>query len=54
MDEFKGFVAEVASWMLACLLQVTWVALGMALVMAWCLFVFVLTGRFPWFVRKYF
>jgi hypothetical protein len=33
-------------------------AVGMAIVsavmLAWCLLVFLLTGRLPWMVRKYF
>ncbi len=30
------------------------VAVAVALTTAWCLFVFLLTGRLPWMVRKYF
>lgn len=36
------------------LLQLVGLLLAMALVTAWCLFVFTLTGRLPWMVRKYF
>lgn len=54
MEVIKGCVADVASWTLWSLWYAAGALLAMTLVMAWCLLVFVLTGRLPWFVRKYF
>ena len=36
------------------LLVLTGLAMAVVLTTAWCLFVFMLTGRLPWMVRKYF
>lgn len=54
MEAIKGCVADVAVPVGGLVLQLAGALLAAALVTAWCLLVLVLTGRLPWFVRKYF
>lgn len=54
MEAIKGFVVDFVEPAGGLLLQLFGAVLAVALVTSWCLFVLLLTGRLPWFVRKYF
>ncbi len=45
-----GVVAPTASFLLTAAAAMVWLSLSVA----WCLFVLLLTGRLPWFVRRHF
>jgi hypothetical protein len=54
MESILDGLAAVLEVVGAVLLKSLGVCIALSLLGAWCMLVFFLTGRFPWFVRKYF
>lgn len=53
MEVLKILVWEVAVPLSRYALEAAAAVMAGLLVVAWCLLVLILTGRLPWFVRKY-
>jgi len=53
MDIIKAMVIEALAPVAAALLRAIGFVVWGALIVSWCLLVLFLSGRFPWFVRKY-
>lgn len=54
MESIVDALAVVLEVVFAALLKSLGVCLALVFLAAWCVIVFLLTGRFPWLVRKYF
>lgn len=49
-----SLMESIVEWTARILLWAVGMAVASALMLAWCMLVFLLTGRLPWMVRKYF
>lgn len=54
MDMVKQFALQAASGAATVTFTTIGVFASLCLLAVWCLLVFLLTGRLPWFVRRYF
>lgn len=54
METARDVISEVARPLGACAATVIGFSFWLSVVAMWCLLVFLLTGRLPWMVRKYF
>lgn len=54
MDMVKQFALQAASVTATATFTMVGVLASLCLLSVWCLLVFLLTGRLPWFVRRYF
>lgn len=54
MDMVKQFALQAASGAATATFATVGVLASLCLLSLWCLLVFLLPGRLPWFVRRYF